>query len=359
MVRLRAPMTVFISLTYRCNFTCSHCAVYSDQTTYTDLSTESWLDFFDELAAQKVFRVRLSGGEPFMREDIWDLLDALDRQPFRFSINTNASLIDKKDAERLRNYSKLDAVMVSLDGSCPQIYDAQRGPGTFRRVKRGIDQLAAAGLPLFMYCTVTKHNWKDLKRISQLAVRWGASSMKFNYLLPEGRGLRNYQALALDTQEWKRALRELRSLSAKHGNTICGTILDVGRIFDAMETQTENESAENPSSCLSGCKALSRECAVRPDGWITPCDRMPGACAGHIHEHRFGEIWRSAEIFTQFRKRNQIRISTIEECRDCAYQSQCRGGCPAVPYSLYGNFNTRDPLSCYRIHSGREAFNVH
>jgi SynChlorMet cassette radical SAM/SPASM protein ScmE len=358
MALLRAPISVFVALTYLCNMKCKHCAVYSEEATYMDLETESWLDLFRELVDLKVFRLRLSGGEPFMRKDIWRLLDAIDTLPMRLSINTNATLIDARAAKRLRGYRKVDEVMVSLDGSCPETHDRLRGGGTFAQVFSGVERLVEQELPVTFYCTVNRYNFRDLDGIAALARAMGGRPVKFNDLLPEGRGLAYYRELALGREAWQEALAILRDLRQVYGWTISGTILDQGEMYDAMKGIRVGDAGCSVSNPLHGCGALIHECAVRPDGWITPCDRLPGLKAGHIHERRLGEIWRSSQLFDSFRKRREVLLSELDECRGCQYQSACTGGCPATPYALYGKVIARDPLGCYRIYSGQEAFHV-
>jgi SynChlorMet cassette radical SAM/SPASM protein ScmE len=355
---LRAPISVFVSLTYLCNLRCRHCAVYSEEATHIDSDTQSWLGLFEELAELKVFRLRLSGGEPFMREDIWQLLDRIGTLPMRLAINTNATLIDTEAGERLKKLEKLDEIMVSLDGSCPWTHDPLRGEGSFVKVRAGIENLAHSRLPLALYCTVNRHNLKDLAQIAALANGWGIASVKFNDLLPEGRGLVYYRDLALSREEWEEALAVLRDLRRRYGMGISGTILDQGEMYEAVRGMASRPEQPQRSNLLSGCGALNQECAVRPDGWITPCDRLPGLKAGHIRERRFGEIWRTSDVFVRFRKRREVLLSDLEECRDCPYHHACTGGCPATPYALYGKVIARDPLGCYRIHSGQEAFHV-
>jgi SynChlorMet cassette radical SAM/SPASM protein ScmE len=355
---LRAPISVFVSLTYLCNLRCRHCAVYSEGETHIDLDTQTWMSLFNELADLKVFRLRLSGGEPFMREDIWHLLDRIDTLPMRLAINTNATLIDKGAGERLKGFAKLDEIMVSLDGSCPETHDALRGARSFVKVHAGIEHLCRYNLPVALYCTVNRHNFKDLAQIAALAKAWGIAGVKFNDLLPEGRGLVHYRDLALGRKEWEEALVVLRDLRGLHGTGISGTILDQGEMYEAMEGIASQAEMPRQSNLLSGCGALNQECAVRPDGWITPCDRLPGLKAGHVHEGRFGEIWRTSEVFARFRKRREVLLSDLDECRDCSYHHACSGGCPATPYALYGKVIARDPLGCYRIYSGQETFHV-
>jgi len=305
-----------------------------------------------------VFRLRLSVGEPFMRKDIWILLDEIQRLPMRLSINTNATLTDKQAARRLKGYEKLDELMVSLDGSCPETHDALRGAGSFEKVRRGVENLLDQSLPVTFYCTVNRHNFRDLAQIAALAGAWGARAIKFNDLLPEGRGLVHYRELALRREEWEETLDVLRDLRRLQRPAVSGSVLDQGEMYEAMKRIPARDERSLPSNSLSGCGALVQECAVRPDGWITPCDRLPGLKAGHIHERRFGEIWRTSEVFTRFRRRREVLLSDLDECRDCPYHHACTGGCPAAPYALYGRVNERNPLGCYRIHSGQEIFHV-
>ncbi|MBW1997352.1 MAG: radical SAM protein [Deltaproteobacteria bacterium] len=351
-----APLSVFISITYTCNLRCKHCAVYWGQNSYRDLETDTWLRFFRELSDLKVFRVRISGGEPLMRKDIWQLMDSIHELPMRLALNTNAILVDRQCAQRLAQYDKMDEIMVSLDGSCPETHDPLRGEGTFRAVIHGVEHLAQFPVPLSFYCTVNRYNVNDLEGIAKLAKHFECMAIKFNDLLPEGRGLENYKELALSRHEWTMALGRLRELRRDYGPMISGTMLEQGEIYDSLSQLTPEEQLDASSNTLCGCGALIQECAVRPDGWIVPCDRLPSLRAGHIDERRFAEIWRSSEVFEQFRKRREISLRDLPECRGCLYKSRCTGGCPAVPSALFGNFNTRDPLGCYRVYLGMEDF---
>jgi len=354
MALLRAPTLVFIALTYRCNLQCRHCAVYGPDTACNDLDTGTWLSFFRELADLKVLRLRLSGGEPFMRDDIWQLLDAVDALPMRWGINTNATRIDRHGARRLTGYRRLDDIMVSLDGDASG-HDAMRGRGAFALARQGIAHLSAAGLPVLLYCTVTRCNRDHLEPVAELALEFKARSVKFNDLLPAGRGLANYRDLSLTQGQWRTALDTLRRLRETHGPLIAGTILDTGDQYDAIARHAAGKQAPGEANCLCGCGTLINQCAVQPDGRITPCDRLPDLAAGNIVERRFGELWRQSPGFATFRARRHLRLNELPECRDCLYTGWCTGGCPAVPYALNGKITARDPLQCYRLFSGEET----
>lgn len=353
-----APISLFISITSRCNMACRHCAVYSPDIEYgPDLSTEQWLAFIEEIARLKVFRVKISGGEPFVREDIFTLLDALYDHPIRLSINTNATLIDEAAARRLARYTdRLDDIMVSLDGSCAQSHDALRGPGTFDRVVRGIRRLTEHVGKVTAYCTVTRLNRDELPRILELSRSLGIVSTKFNELLPEGRAVANGADLHLSRSERIDVIDQLREMKNTPGN-VTGTFIEVDDIFDTIrenETYTASQD-DQPPSFLDGCGALVRECAVRPDGWATPCDRLPTLTAGRILETPLDVIWRESETFTYFRSRFVTPLSSLPQCGDCPYAAGCTGGCPAGAYAEHGTIMAPDPACCYRLYREGEV----
>lgn len=355
---LRSPKSVFILITSLCNLRCKHCSVYSDETGYFDLDTETWITFFRELANIKVFRVKLSGGEPFMREDIWELMDTLHQLPMRFSINTNASLIDSAAAERLNRYHKLDDIMVSLDGASPESHDALRGEGSFQEMYSGVENLLRFPFSLGFYCTINRYNYQGLGEVVRLVHEWGEYGIKFNDLLPEGMAMTNYEELSLDREQWVETLETLRELKQDYSALVSGTVLDQGDIYDEIKACDREQGQNGESNTLSGCGALIDECAVWPDGCITPCDRIDSIKGGNIQEGRFAEIWCSSDVFNNFRKRREVLLSELEECQGCSYQEMCTGGCAAAAIALYGKVVAKNPLGCYRIFSGQEQFHV-
>lgn len=354
----RTPASLFIAITSRCNQTCRHCAVYSDSFSHgPDLTTEQWLRFIQEIARHRVLRVKISGGEPFVREDIFTLLDALYEKPLRMSINTNATLIDRAKARRLAHYGdKLDDVMVSLDGSNPRTHDALRGPGAFEKSIKGIGLLVENVEKVTAYCTVTKHNHRSLRSVARLAQEMGILSIKFNELLVEGRGRKFQKELGLNTREIKQAVKELQEISGDYP-FISGTLLEVEEIFEGIRgaPSCNLEETDPADLYLSGCGALTTECSIRPDGWAVPCDRLPELKAAKILETPLDVIWREASLFREFRKRFTTPITDFPTCRECEYAPRCTGGCPASAYSHYGTTMARDPQCCYKLFEEESA----
>jgi SynChlorMet cassette radical SAM/SPASM protein ScmE len=354
----RAPLSLFISITSRCNLACRHCAVYADDLAYgADLSTDQWLSFIDQIESLKIFRVKISGGEPFVRPDIFEILDHLSCMPIRFSINTNAALIDEPAARRLASYgARLSDVMVSIDGASGKTHDALRGAGAFYDMVAGAAHLVRHVKRISAYCTVTRLNFRELSDVVRLASEIGIASVKFNDLILMGRGLKYRDELALSIDEERETTALLKTLKAAHPS-ISGTFLERDDIFDRIRSVTAEELSgwSAAQNSLSGCGALTKECAIRPDGWATPCDRLPELVAENVLEKPLEAIWRESEVFTEFRRRFFTPIRSLITCADCRYAPLCTGGCAASAYSAYGTTLARDPSCCYRLYEEETA----
>jgi len=138
---LSAPLDVFIAVTSRCNLACRHCNVFSLRNSRTDLIGDEWIKFIKRLAELKVFTLWISGGEPFMREDIFAIFEEIEKHHFRFGLNTNGMLVDEEKSKRISELEKLYSIFVSLDGSTAEIHEKLRGKGSFEGVIDGIKNL--------------------------------------------------------------------------------------------------------------------------------------------------------------------------------------------------------------------------
>ncbi len=348
----RVPLSLFISITSRCNLSCLHCAVYGKAHSYgPDLTTAQWLSFIDHIAHLKVFRVKISGGEPFAREDIFTILDHLSGKPIRFSLNTNAALIDEHAARRLQTYgTRLSDIMVSLDGGSEEVHDALRGPGAFRDTIRGLGYLVERIGRISAYCTVTRLNIGHLVEVARLADELGLDGVKFNDLISLGRGHDNQGKLGLSGDQRRDAIPYLKEIKETYPS-ISGTFLEVHDIFDRIRSECMKSARDDDTGInyLSGCGALRTECAIRPDGYATPCDRLTELVAGNILDTSLDTIWSKSAVFREFRRRFVTPITSLSTCADCRYAPYCTAGCAASAYAVSGTTLARDPSCCLRL----------
>jgi SynChlorMet cassette radical SAM/SPASM protein ScmE len=343
---LSAPLEVFLALTNRCNSACVHCNVATTRD-FRDLSHHEWLKIILELAELKVFRLWLSGGEPLMRADFFDLVSEIEKHHFFYGLNTNATLITHETAEKLAGLKRLTTVVVSLEGPNASIHDRMRGIGTFEKTMAGLQHLTANLENIETYTTVTRLNFRHIEEIILLALDNGVSSIKFNELLPLGQGYRQRAELTLSNSERREVFKEVERLDRHYPDVISGSYLDMGRFFKEFEDSSPAAACEPGflNSCRGGVQAIT----IRPDGKIVPCDRLWDLVAGDLKEKSLKEIWFSSPVFEDMRTRSSFSLSDISKCSGCEVMDLCTGGCPAVTYALYDSLKEGDPLSCYRI----------
>ena len=358
MSQLSAPLDLFLALTGRCNLACKHCNASSSRNCRQELSLKSWLSIVDEAVALKIFNFTISGGEPFLRKGLFTLLDKIENTHIHFSINSNASLIDEQAAGKLKQYKKLRHVMVGLDGSSGKTHDLLRGKGAFARGLSGIKNLIASLGPgrVLVFCVVSKFNILDLENILQLAKELKLTSVQFEPLLWEGNARLHRRELELNHRQSQYVYQKIQQLRKKYGKMVGGNYFSMWQHFKDMGSADLREFEKSGiSACLSACSAANK-LVIRPDGWVTPCDRLWDYKIENIRNKSLKEIWLNAPKLREFRARFGRHIDEVAECRDCKYRFICKGGCPAAPYYETGSLIGRDVDSCYRIFKGEEIY---
>ena len=220
-----APEKVTLNTTNRCNLRCLYCGVSSTKNAPGDLRLAEWKSLVDELARIKVFNLLISGGEPFMRADFFELLQHILQYPFRISINTNATLIDEKIVSLLSANRRLENIQISLDGADSSTHDYIRGQGSFKKILKGIGLLQKYHIPFSFYVVVCRNNRDHLEKIVDLAQKVNASQITFSALLPQGSAIENFQTLNLTFSEQKKVEAELRQLKKSYPRLIGGSLI--------------------------------------------------------------------------------------------------------------------------------------
>ena len=253
-----------------------------------------------------------------MRDDIFTLLYEIEEHHFPYGLNTNAILIDEETSRRISELKKLNNIVVSLDGSTPDIHDRLRGKGSFNRTIQGIINLLKHNSNISTYTTVNRYNYKDSKNIIILGKNLGLSAVKFNELLPLGNAVCHLPNLTLSNTQRRAVTKEIARMRSLYGDFVIGTILEMGDFFKNFEELDKKRKQEYPCSVngLFGCGGGIQKCTIRPDGWVIPCDRLWEFKAGNILQTDFLEIWRSSSIFFDMRRRASISLDEIEDCKD-------------------------------------------
>lgn len=320
-VGLCSPVNLTWEVTLACNLRCRHCLSSSAVPAEGELTTKEALALVEQLHQEKVFQINFGGGEPFMRPDFLDIIDACHARGIMTCISTNGTLFTKELVERLSR-TNLMAIQVSLDGAKKETCEAIRGVGTYDRAIKALELLALSPIPTSINTVLTSSNAHEIDDLQKLANQLGVT-LRISRFRPSGRGADNWEELRPTPAQ----LLSFSDWLGKNDN------IRTGDSFFSLTTQ------ERQGLGLNLCGAAKLTCCVGPTGKVFPCaflqtDRFE---AGDVRHSTFKEIWDNSEIFKSFRG---LRIHS---CEDCKRFDQCHGGCPAVAYYLKDDIEGGDP----------------
>lgn len=342
---LSAPLFVIWEITSLCNLRCEHCLSSAGETLPNELSTEEAMGLLDYLEAIKVFNINLSGGEPLMRPDIFDIIDYASKKKFSIDLLTNGASITEKVLNRLED-SNIFNVQVSIDG-IGETHDKFRGrKGTYERAINAIKLLKDSKYNVSISSTVTKLNMSEIPRIIDMAIDLGIPSFKTTLFMPAGRGKGNIDKLVLtrqDTKDFTYMMIEKKKEVGK--DIIIASETDYPWLVEGLDRKSL-ESMKIDDSSKIGCTAGSSSLYITPDGKIAPCPFLRGLIAGDVRESNVKEIWDNSPTFDIFR--NITRGSLKGKCGSCEYLGiMCYGGCRAAALAHTGDLYADDPM-CWR-----------
>ena len=192
----RRPV-VFWNLTDRCNLACAHCYSRSGpgRDTKNELSTAEALALIDDFSAMGVPLILFSGGEPLLRDDIWELARHAHAKGIKMALSTNGTLITADIAGKIKE-SGIEYAGISLDGATAATHDRFRNvPGAFERSVAAFARCREAGVRCGVRITLTQENCGELGDLVDLAQKIGASRFCLYWLVPTGRGMDAYNRL--------------------------------------------------------------------------------------------------------------------------------------------------------------------
>ncbi|MBI4529926.1 MAG: methyltransferase domain-containing protein, partial [Candidatus Latescibacteria bacterium] len=298
-----------------CNLTCTHCLVDSSPLGIRGLATHQIRSIIDQAFHLGVNRFFLTGGEPFLRKDIFDLIAAITERA-ELSIITNATLFKGNHIQALaRVASPHLTLQVSLDGSSPEINDPIRGEGTFHRTVGGIRNLVPIGIIPTLTTVVTRSNADDIPSITRLAGELGLSHHHLMWLHARGRAIEwNGEGAILRVDRLIEVVKQARKVAPEVGVTIDND--------EAMRTRIDG---------LPGTKNdLSNACweslCVYADGRVYPSASFAGFepfALGNILETPLEQIWRESSVAQEFRRASVVNKAT---CHACHLRFLCGGG---------------------------------
>jgi len=350
---MKTPKSLELSITNRCNLRCKYCSNFTSAGDVDyDLPKEEWSKFFEELNRCAVMEVTLSGGEPFLREDLRDILEGIVQNRMRFSILSNGTLIKDEIAAFIASTGRCNYVQVSIDGSNPSSHDACRGKGSFHKAIKGITILKKHQVPVEVRVTIHKHNVRDLEEIAKLLLEDLAfSNFSINAASYMGLCRYNKEKIQLTVDERSFAMESLLELEKKYNGRIsaaAGPLFEAKNWIEMDRWRREGKEGRAGKGYLTSCGGIMSKMAIRADGVMVPCNQMSHIELGKINHHNLKEVWENHPELMKLRERRNIPLSSFEFCKGCEYIPYCSGNCPAVAYNLMGDENHPDPDACLK-----------
>lgn len=348
----RRPIVVWNS-TRRCNLTCMHCYSDSDNRQYPgELSTKEAIEMIRGLAEFNVPVLLFSGGEPLLRNDLFELNAFAKQLRLRTVISTNGTLITRESAEKIKQ-ADFDYVGVSLDGIGAN-NDRFRGKaGAFNQALSGIRNLIRIGQKTGLRFTITRHNYLDLPAIFELVEKEDIDRVCFYHLVYAGRGsqmlkddLTHFQMRTFIDLicKWAKSLN-LRGLNKE--------ILTVDNHTDGVYIYLKLKK-ENPKQAEEALKLLhynggnnSGIAIANVDnlGFVHPDQFWQDYSFGNVKHRPFGQIWQDTSDKLMYALKNRQPLLS-GRCARCNFLSICNGNFRIRAQAVYGDIWHEDP-ACY------------
>jgi radical SAM protein with 4Fe4S-binding SPASM domain len=315
------PRLISWNMTFGCNLRCPHCYIdASERAGKGELSTEEGKTLIDQIVEVSKPILILSGGEPLLRDDVFELADYATEKGLTVALGTNGTLITDSVARELKS-SGVKAVAISLDSSIPSRHDEFRGvKGAWRRALEGIEACIRNDIDVQVNTTVTQQNYDEIDDIMALAEKHGASAFHLFFLVPTGRG-KEIEDISAD-------MYELMIEDVLEKIAIAKYKLAVRPVCAPQFMRIASQKGLNLERWTRGCIAGLTYCRIYPTGEVTPCPYLP-IKLGNVRETKFEKIWFDSDILKALRDFDNLK----GKCGACEYRDIC-GGCRARAYGL-------------------------
>jgi putative heme d1 biosynthesis radical SAM protein NirJ2 len=320
-------MIISWNTTKACNLKCEHC--YRDAGTKDahELNTAEGKSLLEEIAKAGFKIVILSGGEPLLRKDIFELISQAKALGLRPVLGTNGILITAGVAANLKK-AGLSRAGISLDSVHPEIHDEfRRQKGAWKKTTEAMRICKKEGLDFQAHTTVTKRNFQEITEITDLVYGLGAKAHHIFFLIPTGRG-KEINHVFISAQDIREVLEKILN-KQKTVN------LELKPVCAPQFIPLANKMGLD-LRFQRGCLAGISYCCILPNADVHPCPYLP-LKVGNVREEKFSLIWKNNGIFLKLRS-----LEYRGACGRCANKTSC-GGCRARAFHYSQDFMAEDP----------------
>lgn len=346
-VRIIIPRLIAWEVIRSCNLLCSHCRASALNKSYPDeLTTDECLKLIDDISSFCSPILILTGGEPLLRGDIFDIAKYAKNKGMRVVMATNGTLLDKETTDKIYS-SGISRISVSIDFPDAEGQDKFRGSkGAYDKILEGIRNANISGLEVQINTTVTALNVQYLDEILKLSLNVGAVAFHLFMLVPTGRG-KELCSVELSPKEYERVLNWV--YDRQRENKIFLKPTDVPHYFRVVHQRAKKEgiipkisSQREMEKMTRGCLGGIGFCFISHTGNVQPCGYFD-LSAGNVRKTNFKDIWFNSKLFQDLRDYSKLK----GKCGICEYKEIC-GGCRARAYEKTGDYLEEEGYCIYK-----------
>lgn len=340
-IQTGTPLSGTFELTARCNLDCKMCYIHKrandPAAKREELTTEQWIALAKAAQEQGMLLLLLTGGEPFVRRDFFDIYDACTALGLSVSINTNGTCITPEIIKRLKRNAPA-RINITLYGASSETYEKLCGDASaYERAYQAVLGLQKTGIPVKLNYSVTPYNRDDLLEVCQFAEEQHLPIQPATYMFPPIRACEQgcCSNKRLSAQQAAQAsfaydcFRFSRDVMMKR----CKELLKGGIVDDPM-----TECQELPTERIR-CRAGASAFWITYHGQMRPCGMMQ-VPSFSVSECGFSGAWEKIRDARE-------KILLPAACTECAMKNACEF-CPATCYAENQNFETVPTYNCQK-----------
>lgn len=339
--KLHIPLNGTFELTPLCNMDCKMCYIKMNKEKQEAIRTlrtaDEWISLADEMKAQGMVYLLLTGGEPFLHPEFKEILQGLHKKGLIISINSNGTLIDEHVIEWLKETPPV-RINITLYGASNETYKELCGNSNgFSEVVRAIHLLKEAGISIKLNCSVTPYNMMDLEKIFEFAKKEQLIIQATSYMFPP---------IRKDASLYGNNNRFSPEDAAYYSAKIVSLLNGEKKFADYMESaELKNYQIETSEECIYSegeeirCRAGKCSFWVNWDGKITSCGMLVDQVVGDVFQMGFETAWKQI-----VEKTEMIRLPA--KCKECVLKENCKS-CAAMVYAECGNYQDAPVYRCH------------
>jgi heme b synthase len=342
------PKWIAWEITRRCNLKCVHCRSSSEieVSGHPDFSLEEAERILDDIASYANPVMVLSGGEPLLRDDVFDIAAYGAKKGLRMCLATNGTLVTEQICQQIKQ-ADIKMVSLSLDGAKASTHDDFRNQqGAFSGTMNAIKLFNQYEIPFLVNSSFTERNKDEIPAIYKLVKQLGATAWYLFMIVPTGRG-EDIMTELIPADIYDEILAWHYEVEKKEDDLLMRPTC-APHYYRIVRQKAKEEgdlfkrrSLKFSTGGSKGCLAGQLICLIDVDGNVQPCSYFP-KFAGNIKKEPFQQIWEESKLFQEMRDFKSYKGS----CGCCEYVNVC-GGCRARAYAMTGDYLAPEPFCNY------------